>query len=86
MGRVHRAVPLTGAMCTAAAARIDGTLPNRLAPGGAAEDEVRVGTPSGVIPVGAEVARNGSGDWHAAYCRVFRTQRRLMEGWVLVPA
>ncbi|MCG8558342.1 MAG: PrpF family protein [Hyphomicrobiales bacterium] len=83
MERLHRAVPLTGAMCIAAACRIDGTIPNRLERNGNAE--VGVGTPSGVIPVGAKVARNGSGDWHAEACRVFRTQRRLMEGWVLVP-
>lgn len=85
MERLHRAVPLTGAMCLAAACRIDGTVPNRLGRNGSPGDEVRVGTPSGVIPVGARVARNGSGDWHAESCRVFRTQRRLMEGWVLVP-
>ena len=82
MEKVHRAVPGTNGMCIAAAARIEGTIPHRLA-----RDHVpiRVGNPSGVLPVEADVARDGDGRWSVRAITVYRTQRRLMEGSVLVP-
>ena len=43
------------------------------------------GTPSGVLPIGAEVRRAGN-SWAAERVIVYRTARRLMEGRVLVPA
>ena len=81
-GDAHRASPLTSAMCLAAAAKIDGTLAHNLAreSGG----DLRIGNPSGVLEVGAEVIRD-DGQWHALWTRSYRTQRRLMEGAVLVP-
>ena len=86
MGRIHRALPLTLAMCVAAACRIEETVPakqlNRALADGA---DVRIGNPSGVIAAGADVVANGNG-WDVERCRVIRTQRRLMEGSVLVPA
>ena len=81
MQRVHRAITLTGAMCIAAARCIDGTIARQLAPQGG---ELRIGNPSGVLPVDARVHSIGTGNWQADYCRVYRTQRRLMEGSVLV--
>ncbi len=82
MERVHRAVTLTGAMCIGVACRIEGTLAHALATP-IAGDEVRVGNPSGVVSVGAEVARSPA--WHAKSAVVFRTARRLMQGEVAVP-
>jgi hypothetical protein len=82
MERVHRAVPLTSAMCLAVAARIQGSVPHhaaREAPG----DEIRVGHPSGVLAVGAEVT--GGETWTAHSALVFRTARRLMQGSLLFP-
>ena len=81
MGNVHRAVALTGAMCLAAAAKVSGSIPNRLARGGRDSADTRIGTPSGVVPVGADVTPVEHG-WHAARVRVYRTQRRLMDGTV----
>lgn len=82
MEKVHRAVPGTNGMCIAAAARIEGTIPHRLA-----RDHVpiRIGNPSGVLPVDADVARDDDGRWSVRAITVYRTQRRLMEGSVLVP-
>ena len=86
MGRVHRALPLTLSMCVATACRIEGTVPAMKMPNvPEAEADIRIGNPSGVITAGADVVRQGNG-WDVERCRVIRTQRRLMEGSVLVPA
>lgn len=82
MERVHRAVPGTNVMGIAAAARIEGTIPHSLATAGS---PLRVANPSGVIPVEADVVRHADGGWHVNTISVYRTQRRLMEGSVLVP-
>ena len=55
-GQPHRALPLTASLCTAVAARIEGTLPFqalRTHPVGA----VRIGMPSGILKVDADVTR-----------------------------
>lgn len=83
MERVHRAVPLTGAMCLGVACRIAGTLPASLAGQPARADEVRIAQPSGVTTVGAEVTRGSDGRWHAQSAVVYRTARRLMQGAVV---
>ncbi len=82
----HRAVPLTGAMCLAVAARIEGSLVHRIARRPAAMDEpVRIAQPSGLTVVGASVRREGD-SWHAEQATVYRTARRLMDGVVYVRA
>jgi len=85
MGRVHRALPLTLSMCVATACRIDGTVPAQVVADLTDGADVRIGNPSGVIAAGADVVRQGN-SWDVERCRVIRTQRRLMEGCVLVPA
>jgi 2-methylaconitate cis-trans-isomerase PrpF len=85
MGKPHLAIPLTGALCTAVAARVEGTVVADLArpvPGGGA---LRIGTASGVVPAFAEVAWAG-GEWRAAGASVLRTARTLMTGVVYAPA
>ncbi|NQU61580.1 MAG: PrpF family protein [Rhodospirillales bacterium] len=85
-GNTHRALPLTGALCLATASRIDGTVAHRYARAPkSAEDDVRLMQPSGILPVSCSVV-NFNGDWVAEYAGVYRTQRRLFEGNVLVPA
>jgi 2-methylaconitate cis-trans-isomerase PrpF len=81
MERVHRAVPGTNGMCVAAATRIAGTIPHAHARAGS---PLRIGNPSGVLPVEAEMVRDADGAWQVRSITVFRTQRRLMEGAVLV--
>ena len=85
MGRVHRAFALTGAMCLAVAARIPGTLPNEAAALSGAAGDVRIGHPSGILPVAGAVSRGPDGAPVAQTVTVYRTARRLMEGFVLVP-
>ena len=80
MGRPHRALPLTGALCTAVAAAIEGTLAAEARVGGG---DLVVAQPSGLMRLSAEVERQP--DWRAVRAQVLRTARRLMEGRVLVP-
>jgi len=86
MGNTHRALPLTGALCLGVAAHIDGTLVHRHTRGARDKGaDVRILQPSGVSIVGADVHQDDDG-WHARLASVYRTQRRLFEGHVLVPA
>lgn len=85
MGLAHKASPLTGALCLAVAARIEGTIPHGcVAPEVQAREALRLGTPSGVLAVAAKVERE-NGAWRADHAAVYRTTRRLMEGAVLTP-
>ncbi len=85
MGRVHRAFALTGAMCLAVAAHLEGTLAHEVAVGVGAAGDVRIGHPSGILTVAAAVRRDGTVPV-AEKVTVYRTARRLMEGFVCVPA
>jgi len=79
-GQPHRALPLTGSLCSAVAARLPGSLVHRACrpDAGAA---LRLGMPSGVLTVDAEVAHDGTG-WQATRGSFFRTARRLFDGHV----
>jgi hypothetical protein len=82
MGNCHRAFALTAAMCLAVAARIAGTVVRECTVGEAGD--VRLGHPSGVLPVAASVILRDGAPW-AERVTVYRTARRLMEGFVRVP-
>ena len=84
MGQAHRAVTLTGAMCTAVASRITGSCVADTLRASSSET-VRIGHASGVMPVKARVAHGETG-WKVDRATVFRTARRMMEGCVLIPA
>lgn len=84
MGVLHHAMTGTGAVALAAAAAIPGTIVHRIAPAGA-DGRVRFGHPSGTLRVGAEVCRHGE-RWQVGKVMMSRSARRLMEGWVRVPA
>lgn len=79
VGQPHRAVPITGAVCLAIAARLPGTIPHRLC--ASAAGPMRIGHPSGTILVDANVA-----DGKALNGAVFRSARRLFEGNVVFRA
>ena len=83
MGNCHRAFALTSAMCLAVAARIDGTVVSEC-DGSRGRGDVRLGHPSGVLPIAAAVGARDGGP-HAEKVTVYRTARRLMEGFVRVP-
>ena len=84
-GQPHRALPLTASLCTAVAARIAGTVVAEALSSAAGEGSVRLGMPSGVLTVGADVASE-SGVWIARAGSFYRTARRLFDGRVWVPA
>jgi hypothetical protein len=80
-GQAHRALPLTGSLCTALAMQIDGTLCARLARTSRAPSALRIAMPSGVLTLAASVQRRPEG-WHAESGSFFRTTRRLFDGHV----
>ena len=82
MGNFHKALTISGANCVGVAAQIPGTLLNAIAPG---DGILRIGNPSGVLPVSADVDA-GSTPVFARASTTYRTYRRLMEGAVLVPS
>jgi 2-methylaconitate isomerase len=84
MGVLHHAMTGTGAVAIAAAAAIPGTVVSRVAPVGK-DGRVRFGHPSGVLSVGAEACEQ-AGAWTIQKVMLSRSARRLMEGWVRVPA
>ncbi len=84
IGQPHRAIPLTGAMCLAVAARIEGTLAHRVTrPAIKPGDPIRIAHPSGVTVVAASVQCTG-GAWRAEHATVYRTARRLMAGAIYI--
>jgi 2-methylaconitate cis-trans-isomerase PrpF len=83
MGNCHRAFALTAAMCLAVAARIEGTVVAEATTASAGGD-VRLGHPSGVLPIDARVSTR-DGQPRAEHVTVYRTARRLMEGFLRVP-
>ena len=82
MGNCHRAFPLTVAMCVGVAARIEGTVVHELASG--RPGDIRLGHPSGILPIDASVKTKDGAAW-AEQVTVYRTARRLMEGFVRIP-
>ena len=86
MQEMHKTYSVTAAVCTATAALVPGTMVNQVAnPAIHTTKVVRIGHPSGVIPIEAEVA-----GWRAAAVELKkaalgRTSRRIMDGFVYVP-
>jgi hypothetical protein len=86
MGKLHHAMTGTGAIAVAAAAAVRDTVVQAIT-GDAGLDgrSIRFGHASGVLRVGAEPACH-DGSWRIAKVTMSRSARRLMEGWVRVPA
>ncbi len=83
-GQPHRALPLTASLCTAVAARITGTVVAEALSPAAGAGPVRLGMPSGVLTVGADVVCE-NGAWIARSGSFYRTARRLFDGRVWIP-
>jgi 2-methylaconitate cis-trans-isomerase PrpF len=80
MGNAHKAVPLTAGMCLAACALTPTSVARQLAPT-LSGPAVRLGTPSGVLTVGAELDESSPFP-KAKVTSVFATSRLLMTGQV----
>ena len=83
-GQPHRAIPGTGALCVAVAARITESIAGTLARAGSrrAATGIGLGTPAGVVSVDALVERSTDGGWSARSATSYRTFRRLFTGEV----
>ena len=85
MQTMHKTYAGTGTVCTGAAARIEGTIVNRVCSAKAGKDRmVRIGHPSGTISIEVEV-ENRPGGPELQLAAFGRTSRRIMEGYVYVP-
>jgi len=80
---MHKAYAGTGATCLAVATRIIGTVPHAIVRPGPATAPLRIGHPSGVLTITADVAAV-DGAWKVNEVVFSRTARRLMEGWAYV--
>lgn len=79
VGQPHRAVPITVALATAAAANIEGsTVHANVSTERVDPDGITIGHTSGKIMVGAKFDDRGT----LIHATVFRTARRLMDGLV----
>ena len=85
MGTLHKCFAVSGAVATAGAARISGTVVHDLMSSEARKKEImRLGHPGGVLDVGA-VVEEIKGNFNYKEALLGRTARRLMEGYVLIP-
>lgn len=83
MQRAHKAYPITGAICTAVAVLMEGTVPWEVA-SGLKSGRVCIGHPMGVLS--AEVLMERKRDsYHVESVTLARTARRLMTGYAYVP-
>lgn len=82
MGAFHHAVPMTGALCLGAAARLTGTVPRKILDTTAGY-RIVIGHPKGTVVVTADTFE-GPGGAEVGSVGVVRTARRLMSGTVNV--
>jgi 2-methylaconitate cis-trans-isomerase PrpF len=85
MGTLHKSFAVSGAVATAGAARIPGTVVHDLIPAQSRKkNTVKIGHPGGVIEMGA-IVKEAKDGFNYQEAVLGRTARRLMEGYVLVP-
>jgi 2-methylaconitate cis-trans-isomerase PrpF len=83
MQKAHKAYAVTGAICTAAAASLEGTVVSEVLESFKG-DEVRLGHAGGTLSVEISI-EDVSGEMVLRRAALGRTARRIMEGYVYVP-
>lgn len=83
MGKIHKAYPVTGAIPTAAAAKIEGSVVQEVV-WDLEGDEVKIGHPSGTMVVESKLKMDGSRLIFES-CTIGRTARMIMEGVTYLP-
>ncbi|KAF4996491.1 hypothetical protein FDECE_12407 [Fusarium decemcellulare] len=78
VGQPHKAIPVTVALAVAAAVNVPGTTVAECRAGSSSSSEMTIRHASGTLDVAADFNAEG----HLESATVFRTARRLMEGWV----
>jgi len=81
---LHKAFAVTGAICTAAAARVPGSIVNEVFAGDATQDLVRIGHPAGIFTLEMRVEER-DGQLTLTRSALARTARMIMDGYVYVP-
>ena len=86
MQEMHKTYSATASVCTATAAMIRGTIVNQAAGVGSGTESktVRIGHPSGIIPVEVELRDDQQG-LELRKAALGRTSRRIMDGFAYVP-
>jgi hypothetical protein len=88
MGKMHKTFAITAGIPAAIAAVIPGSTVHQVT-GGASDNPLtktlNIGHPSGQMDVRVEVKKEGE-HLRVVSCTVGRTARKIMEGWVFVPA
>lgn len=81
-GQPHQALPLTVSLCTAIAAKLEGSLVSEMLDKEKRKKEtLNLGMPSGFLSVAADVTQK-NGEWFVKSGAFYRTARRLFEGQV----
>lgn len=85
MAEMHKTYAVTGGICIATAAMIEGTVVNDVcSPTGKAKGEIRVGHPSGVLEIFVDIRKTDQSSWDLLQAGVCRTARPIMDGEVYV--
>lgn len=85
MQKTHPTYAMTGAMCTAAAAIIPGTLVNRISRAARHPDRLRTGHPNGIIESGADSVLRPDGEVEVTATYGYRTARLLAKAIAFYP-
>ncbi|MGH9438681.1 MAG: PrpF domain-containing protein, partial [Terriglobia bacterium] len=83
MQRPHKALAVTGAVCTSVASRIPGTIVEECAAPGES-GEIRIGHPSGILTTRVTIETRPDGTLEILEAKIDRTARLLMAGLVYV--
>jgi 2-methylaconitate cis-trans-isomerase PrpF len=84
MQTMHKTYAASGALCTAVAARIEGTLVNEIKKKESRfKKTLTIGHPGGIMDVEAEVEKTGS-KFFVKSAKFYRTVRKLMDGHVYI--
>ena len=84
---MHKTYAVTGGICVATAALINGTVVNELVGERAKKSgEVLIGHPSGVLEVFVDIQKAADGSWTLKKAGVCRTAKPIMDGLVYVNA
>lgn len=79
-GVMHKAFPGGGSVCLSVAAQIEGTIAAQARGTHAGPARIRIGHPSGVLPIRAHVEQANAGEWTVREVNFTRTARRLLDG------
>lgn len=83
-GAMHKAFPGGGSVCLSVAAQIAGTIPAEARGTHAGPARIRIGHPSGVLKIYANVEHVGGDEWTVREVHFTRTARRLFDGTAYV--